>query len=356
MHILAIGGLGAVGNNVSRYMVERGHKVDVMDNMVRYGVHHNLDDFKKLGINFYHGDVRCVEDFNRLPGSYDVVIEMAAQPSACDGYANPLYDYTNNTAGLLNTLEYIRKGNANSLIFFSTNKVYSANAVNLVLGDEKDTRFEFSDFHNYEGFDSKYGFNENLTLSGNEKSIYGASKAAADIFVREYSQAFGMKAIVNRCSCLYGLQQWGKPEQAWLVWWMIAAHLGLPVEYIGWKGKQVRDVLFIGDLCRLLEKQMTVLKDSPFRNYDNVFNVGGGMQHTLSLIEATNIVEKISKKKMNISHVDVERKADHCVYVSDIRHVSKEFDWIPMVNPVEGYKKINQWVKYNKKILESMYC
>jgi len=266
MRILILGGLGAIGSNIARHL-NQFYDVHVMDNLVRYGVHHNLAEFKKLGIRFFHGDVRCKEDFVRLPGCYDVVVDCAAQPTAVDGYNNPQYDYTNNTDGVINTLEYIREGNASSLIFFSTNKVYSADMINraprkleknrwvwdwgIVSGDDGEPEMWFPDgYRAPDGFYPASGYSADLTMNGAEKSVYGASKAAADIFVREWSHAFNIPVVINRFSCLAGPYQWGKPQQGWVAWWMIAAHLGLPIEYIGWEGAQVRDVLFTDDINR----------------------------------------------------------------------------------------------------------
>lgn len=352
--ILILGGAGAIGCNLARYFQEHGHFVCVMDNLTRYGVHNNLADFKMRGIEFIHGDVRCPEDFARIKWDVDLIIDCAAQPTAVDGYDNPFYDYTNNTAGLINTLEYVRDKGA-ALIFFSTNKVYSADVAN------KPPRFRdrgrwvwHYDYSAMPGFHPRYGFSEDLTISGGDKSIYGASKASADIFVREYSEAFKMPAIVNRFSCLAGPYQWGKPEQGWVAWWMIAAVLGLPIQYFGWEGRQVRDVLFTPDICRLIDKQRLALGQNGAAASD-VFNIGGGCENTLSLIEATNIVEKLTGSKLNPEYVDNVRQADHCIYISDITKAQKTFNWKPEVDILEGYLQIYDWVKKNEQILRGMY-
>jgi len=371
MRVLILGGCGAIGSNIARFFVKKGYNVHVMDNLTRYGVHNNLAEFKKLGIRFFHGDVRCMEDFARLPGEYNVVVDCAAQPTAVDGYNNPQYDYTNNTAGVVNTLEYIRAGNAQSLIFFSTNKVYSADVINeaprklegdrwvwdwQALIDDENPYISFPDgYEAPEGFDPALGYSSDLTINGAEKSIYGASKASADILVREWSHAFGIPAIVNRFSCLAGPCQWGKPEQGWVAWWMIAALLGLPIEYIGWQGAQVRDVLWTDDLCPLMHLQAIALSADPERYIGSVYNVGGGAGSTLSLREATQIVEKISRKRLQISYNKEERMADHCIYISDISAVSQEFGWTPKVTIEEGYRQVHRWVKDNRKLLEGMY-
>jgi CDP-paratose 2-epimerase len=357
MSILIIGGAGAIGSNIARYFHRHDRHVVVMDNLVRYGVHNNLADFKSRGIEFIHGDVRCKEDFDRLPlRTFGTVIDCAAQPTAVDGYDNPMYDYTNNTAGLINTLEYVREM-ASTLIFFSTNKVYSADVVNQPPTFEDATRYSWHNDGNgnkLRGFNPLKGFGEDLTLSGGDKSIYGASKASADIFVREWSEAFGVPAIVNRFSCLAGPYQWGKPEQGWITWWMIAAMLDLPIQYFGWNGKQVRDVLFTDDICALLEEQVMALEMCGSEASD-MYNVGGGMDNTLSLLEATKLVEQMTGKRLNTEYIDSVRKADHGIYISDISKVSSEFDWQPRLTIEEGYNQIYGWVQENLGILEAMY-
>jgi CDP-paratose 2-epimerase len=357
--ILILGGLGAIGSNLARYFNDHEHCVHVMDNLARYGVHHNLADFKKRGIGFTHGDVRCPEDFERINYDFDTVIDCAAQPTAVDGYDNPVYDYTNNTHGLFNTLEYVRRNHL-SLIFFSTNKVYSADVAN------KPGRFEDTKRWQWQldgdrlcgetmpGFDPVCGFNEGLTLAGGGKSVYGASKAAADIFVREYSDAFGVPAIVNRFSCLAGPYQWGKPEQGWVTWWVIAAVLGLPLNYFGWQGKQVRDILFTPDICRLIERQISDLEENGAAASD-VYNVGGGHANTLSLIEATTLVENMTGKVLDTEYIDEVRASDHCIYISDINKVSKKFKWVPQTCMLYGFREIYEWVKENETILRGMY-
>jgi CDP-paratose 2-epimerase len=206
-----------------------------------------------------------------------------------------------------------------------------------------------------DGFCPVLGYSAALPLNGGEKSIYGASKAAADILVREWSEAFEIPVIVNRFSCMAGPYQWGKPEQGWVAWWMIAAHLGLPIEYIGWEGAQVRDVLFTPDVNRLITCQIGALNAEPERYKGAVYNVGGGAKISLSLREATDIVEKISQKKLQITYNKGTRKADHCIYISDTSDVCAEFSWQPTVSIEEGYRQIHRWVIDNKQLLEGMY-
>lgn len=358
MEIVILGGLGAIGSNLARYFNANNYRVIVMDNVTRYGVHNNIADFRRQGIEFIHGDIRCNEDFLRIPkrnksNDNRCVIICAAQPTAVDGYKYPRFDYTNNTDGVFNSLEYVRH-DADCLVFFSTNKVYSADIVNEALGKYNDTRYMFNNINTIKGFDPDYGFSEELTLSGGEKCIYGATKAASDILVREYCNAFKIPHVVNRFSCMAGPWQWGKPEQGWVTWWVIAAELGLPLEYIGHNGKQIRDILFTNDIQTLVESQIKkiLVDDESWGPY----NVGGGKEYTLSLREATAIVEKMTGKKITITYTQEPRIADHVVYVSDIRKVSQTFKWSPITSIQSGYEQIYKWVIDNLSILKEIYA
>lgn len=350
MNILVLGGAGFMGSNLAIHLNNLGHRITVMDNMVRTGVENNLPRFKKYDIEFVRGDIRCPEDFNKLRGNFDIVLLLAAQPAAIN-YANPVFDITNNTMGVLNTLEYIRDSGA-GLIFWSTNKCYSGKTCNIIPNVEQDTRFIWSDKnYQYNGWSPK-GFNEKLSIDGKDRSIYGVSKAMADVLIQEWSDSYDIPSIINRFSCVSGPYQWGIAEQGWVTWFAVANELDLPIEVYGFKGKQVRDNLNIKDLCSLIEKQI----DNISKYRGEVFNVGGGVNNTLSLLESFEIIHRLNNKRFNsITFLDEPRRADQIIYMSDITKVSKEFDWSPMVTPEEGYIDIIEWVKDNKVILEQLY-
>jgi len=354
MKILIFGGAGFVGNTLARYFESYGHEIHVVDNLVRRGVENNLPYFRKKNIKFMHGDIRCVEDFTQLDDSYDVVLECSAQPSACAGYANPAFDFSTNTGGLFNVLEFCRKTDS-PLIFWSTNKAYSGDRINKILRKEEETRWVWDTamfpVTSYEMGYSANGINENMSPDGGEHSIYGASKISADLWVQEYSNAFGLKTVVNRFSCLAGPYQWGMAEQGWVAWFAVANILGLPIEYIGWLGKQVRDVLFSEDLCNLIRLEIEKLPEIS----GEVFIVGGGNSCNTSLLECVDQIEKITGKKTTTSYNPTIRKADHCVYISDITKAKKVLGWEPNVTMENGLNEIVMWVQDNIEILESMY-
>jgi CDP-paratose 2-epimerase len=353
MTILITGGCGFIGSSLAIYFNELGHKVTVFDNLVRRGSEFNLEDFKKMGIEFIHGDVRCKEDFVPLAKKkYDAICECSAQPSAIDGYANPYFDISNNTLGLINTLEFARK-NDSIVVFWSTNKVYSGEKINCLPMQEDETRYSWKNVaSDVVGWDSQYGISEKLNIDGGQHSIYGLSKVMSDLACQEYSHAFDVKTVINRFSCLAGPRQWGKPSQGWAAWWAIAAYFDIPLTYFGWKGKQVRDVLFAEDICRLIESEIN--------NIDLVkgeaFNIGGGPKYTMSLIEATMLMEKMYNKKLKFSVLEDSRKSDQCIYISDIRKIKDRIGWEPQITIEKGYETIIRWVHTNKTILEKLYA
>lgn len=358
MKILITGGAGFVGAQLAYNLKEKGHQVVAMDNLVRRGGEMNLPRFKKRGIAFVHGDVRNREDFAAIPKGIDVILETSAQPSVVVGYDNPIFDITNNTVGLVNVLEYARV-NKSAVIFWSTNKVYSGDRINAFPMDERATRWAWNKEACRKrygdrlpaGFDPDHGFSEEIGVDGGQHSIYGLSKAMADLACQEYADAFGVKTVINRFSCLAGEGQFGKSEQGWVAWWALAFHFGLPLRYIGWKGKQVRDVLFIGDICRLIEAEMERLD----KIAGGVFNIGGGSGCTLSLVEATDYLKKKFGREVPVTVEAEPRKADQCIYISDTRKAERILGWKPQVGIEEGYDRIIAWVKENEKELRELY-
>lgn len=339
MKILILGGAGFVGSNLAMHL-KNTHEITVVDNLVRRGSENNLNEFKDNNIKFIHGDIRNTEDFNKLGDDYNVILLCAAQPSAVN-YSNPTFDIQNNTVGVLNTLEFARKIDA-GIIFWSTNKCYTGTVCNANEYIETETRYNIK---------GNYTFDETTEVNGPDHSIYGVSKIMADLMIQEWADAYNMPCIINRFSCLAGPRQWGLAEQGWVAWFAVANELGLPIEIFGFKGKQVRDCLFVDDLCNLIEKQIKYID----MYKGEVFNVGGGPTNSLSLLEAISLLERNNKKFTSIKFHDAPRRADQIVYVSNIDKVKRAFHWEPKIDVVTGYNQIMNWVKFNKKTLEEMY-
>ena len=359
MRILITGSCGFVGSQLAIHLRERGHEVVAMDNLARRGSESNIERLQKYGVAFVHGDVRNAEDFGNLPGQIEFICDASAQPSVVTGYANPVYDISTNALGVVRVLEFARARRC-PLIFWSTSRVYSAERINALPRREGATRLEWDSaaWHRLaaearpDGFDPEHGISEEFSVEGGGRSLYGASKLMADVACQEYAHAFDLPLVINRFGVIAGSGQFGKPDQGWVVWWAMAHWFGLPLKYIGWKGKQVRDVLFIEDMCRLVDAQMSQVE----RFRGEVFNVGGGMANSLSLAEATCLLKKKVGRSIPIAEENAPRKADTAIYITDNRKVERMFGWKPQVNLECGFDHILGWIQQNEAELRARYA
>lgn len=358
MHILITGGAGFVGSELAVRFRGKNHRVVVMDNLVRRGSESNLERLEKHGVSFVHGDVRNPEDFINLPDGIEFVCDVSAQPSVVSGYQNPVFDIANNSLGVVRVLEFARQQRC-PLIFFSTNRVFVVDKLLELPRREAATRIEWDPeawaklpaATRARGFDPLHGVSEDFAVDGGERSIYGVSKLIADLACQEYARAFDMPIVVNRFGVIAGTGQFAKLDQGWVVWWAIAHYFKLPLKYIGWNGKQVRDILFLDDVCALVELQMGQMEK--FRG--DIFNLGGGAANSLSLREATALLEKKLGSGTRITTEDAVRKADLPIYFTDNRKAIRELDWRPEVGLEEGFDRILDWIGTNEEGLRARY-
>ena len=358
MNVLVTGGCGFIGSHVALHLREAGHKVAVMDNLVRRGSEKNILVLDRHGITFFHGDVRNPEDLTNLPSSIELICDASAQPSVVAGYTNPVFDITNNGLGAIHILEYVRPRRI-PLIFWSSNRVYSADRLNALPRRETATRFEYDpDAWNRlpseqrpAGFHPTHGVSEDFSIDGGQRSIYGLSKLIADAACQEYAQAYDLPVVINRFGVISGIGQFGHADQGWVVWWAIAHWFKLPLTYLGWQGKQVRDVLFVEDMLSVLDLQIAQL--SRFRG--EVFNLGGGPANAISLREATQSMQEISRRSTSISVSDQARKGDIVLYWTDNRKASQQIGWKPKTDLRTGFQRIFDWIRENEKELRERY-
>jgi len=340
MKILVTGGAGFVGSHVAEYFSEKGCEVIVLDNLKRgeilgknISLEHNIEFLKGLNnVSFVKGDIRDFSLLKNLRKDVDVIIHAAAQVAVTTSLKNPREDFEINVIGTFNVLEAARLSDA-AVVYCSTNKVYGDN-VNGIPVAEKDKRYEF--------VDDKYrnGIPENFPIDSCEHTPYGCSKLAGDIYVQDYGHIYGLKTGVFRMSCIYGERQFGVEDQGWVAWFAIATLLNKPITIYG-DGKQVRDVLYVKDLIRAYDLFINSnLKQA-------VFNIGGGPENTLSLLELLDLLEGLTGKRAKISYENW-RPSDQKVYISDISKVKEKLRWNPRVNPREGVNKLVEWVRENK--------
>jgi len=338
MRILITGGSGFIGSNLANFFLNNGHEVTTFDNLSRKGTNKNLDWLKQIHgdkLKFINGDVRKLEDLTPTTKDVDLILHTAAQVAVTTSILNPLDDFSINAIGTLNVLEAARLSNNNPIIMFtSTNKVYGNN-VNLIDLAEKQTQYEFAN----PSF--ALGIPESFSTDAHEHTPYGNSKYIADLYVRDYFAVYGLPSVVFRMSCIYGTRQFGNEDQGWVAHFIISNLLGKSLTFYG-DGKQVRDILFIDDLVRAFDMASKNIN----KTKGQAFNMGGGPQNTISLLQLVSMLEQFTGKKINYN-IDKWRPFDQKVYISDIRKAKEDFGWEPQISAEQGIKKLHDWVSSN---------
>jgi CDP-paratose 2-epimerase len=246
-------------------------------------------------------------------GPFDAIIHCAAQPSHDKAKDIPIIDFEVNALGTLNLLELTRKKSPDAVfIFTSTNKVYG-DAPNEIPMVELEKRFEYALEENYNGV------KENFRIDQSVHSIFGASKVAADVMVQEYGRYFGLKTCVLRGGCLTGPSHSGVELHGFLSYLVKCVVNENPYKIFGYKGKQVRDNIHSFDVISAMEE---IIKN-PIPG--SVYNIGGGRENSISMLEAIEKAEKISGKKLNWTYDDTNRVGDHICYISDLSKFKKDY-------------------------------
>lgn len=331
MKILITGGAGFIGSNCAEYFCGRGHDVILFDNLSRVHSDKNVTWLKGVcPVRFVQGDVCDPDQVVRVirhDGPFDLILHLAAQVAVTTSVKNPLHDFHVNALGTLHLLESVRLYNPGAvLLYASTNKVY---------GRMEDLEIqEVNGRYVLQG--GRAGIDEHRNLEFH--SPYGCSKGAADQYCRDYARIYGLKTLVMRMSCIYGRRQFGVEDHGWVAWFCIAAASGNPITIYG-NGKQVRDVLCISDLVRLYAAAYERVEE----NRGEIFNVGGGAENTLSLLELVSHLRTLSGKAVHV-RFEGPRPGDQPWYVSDISRVRKAFGWSPRVGPEAGVRDLYEWV------------
>ena len=345
--VLVTGGAGFVGSNLAIGIKEHFKNVEVivLDNLLRRGSELNLSRLQKYGIEFKHGDVRIPSDLESI-GKVDFLIECSAEPSVLAGSdGNPNYVMQTNLNGAINCAEFCRKHEA-GMVFLSTSRVYSIKDLCAADINETKTRFELSDNQKFAGISAR-GINEDCSTKG-FKSFYGASKFAAEVILEEYREMFDWPVIINRCGLIAGPWQFGKADQGIISFWLQAHMAGKNLKYIGFNGsgKQVRDVIHINDLLRLVVMQM----ENPELFQSEIFNVGGGLESSFSLMELTGLCQDVSGCKIDIAAEEKMRYADIPVYISDCERICAHSKWKIELNIEDVVQDVYNWLHKNKEV------
>lgn len=345
---LITGGAGFVGAHLAIGLRQRAlaDRVIALDNLRRRGSELNLPRLKDAGVDFLHGDVRNPEDIAEA-GPIDLLIECSAEPSVLAGYTgSPSYVTQTNLTGTIHCLDHARRHGA-AIIFLSTSRVYPIASLNALNLHETDTRLELDETQPFPGI-TPAGIAENFPLDGH-RSLYGATKLCSELLVQEYAAMYGLNTIINRCGLLTGPGQMGKSDQGVIALWAARHAYGGTLKYIGHcgTGKQVRDFLHVEDLLNLLALQLA----SPARHNGTVYNVGGGRQNSLSLLELTTLCQHIGGKAIEITPEPSPRDADIPLYLTDTAKVRAATGWAPKYNAEQTLSEIFRWLADNERTL-----
>jgi CDP-paratose 2-epimerase len=322
--ILVTGSSGLIGGEVVSFMTNRGYQVHGIDNNQReqfFGPNGSTRETSKRlladckGFTHYDVDIRDREQTLSLIKYLrpTAVVHTAAQPSHDLAAKIPFEDFEVNAVGTLNLLEGVRQYAADSpFVHLSTNKVYG-DSVNRLPRTEQETRWEFAD----DTFE--HGIPETFSIDQSKHSLFGASKLAADILVQEYGQYFGIPTCTLRGGCLTGPHHAGVELHGFLSYLIKCNVNGNMYTVYGYKGKQVRDNIHSYDVASFINEFINAPRIA------EVYNLGGGRQNSISLLESFELAERVSGKRMNYTYTDVNREGDHIIYYSDLRKLKNHY-------------------------------
>jgi len=315
--ILVTGSSGLIGSEAVEHFDRQGHRVHGIDNNMRavfFGepgdTTWNRDRLLKITKNFTHHDLD-IRDRTRLDTlfrsiRFDLIVHCAAQPSHDKARDIPILDFEVNALGTLNLLEATRLHCPNAVfILLSTNKVYG-DAPNELPLKELEMRWDYARPEDYQGI------SENCRIDRTLHSLFGASKASADLMAQEYGRYFGMKVGIFRGGCLTGPFHSGVELHGFLSYLVKVAISGGTYTVFGYKAKQVRDNIHSHDVVCAIEEFATNPRPS------EVYNLGGGRENSISMLEAIARIENMTGKKLQWRYVEEARRGDHICYISNL--------------------------------------
>ena len=323
---------GLIGSESVRHFVEAGFDVIGIENDMRgefFGpeastravserLRRTYPEFRSLDL-----DVRDAEGVDRVfareSSRIELVIHTAAQPSHDWAAKAPHVDFEVNANGTLNLLESTRRhAPGASFVFTSSNKVYgdTPNGLPLV---ELDTRLELAPDHRWFG-----GIDTSMSIDASMHSLFGVSKAAADLMVQEYGRYFGLPTVCFRAGCLTGPNHAGAMLHGFLSYLMRCTVNGEPYRVLGYGGRQVRDNIHSADLVRAFEAVHRRPRTAA------VYNIGGGRYSNCSMLEAIEHCERIAGRRLDWTLEDDARMGDHRWWISDLSEFQADHPgWAP---------------------------
>lgn len=347
MKVLVTGGAGLVGSHACEFYARQGHEIIAIDNYSRGVLFGEMGNTKANAeflmktfpnVKFYDIDIRDEKRMEQLIKGSDLVIHTAAQPSHPKSIEIPLEDFSINALGTLLLLETVRKM-ADEAVFIhcSTNKVYGENP-NKIPTVEKETRYDYTD---------RDGVDENMPIDHTMHTPFGVSKLAADLYAQEYGELYGLKTGIFRMGCITGPRAMAVEAHNWEPYFLWVNMTGRTLNVYGFKGKQVRDVIDARDLVQAFDRFFQ--KPRP----GEVYNMGGGRENSISLLESFKVIENITRKPMQYD-LKPKREGDHKVYISDLRKFKSHYDWRIRISLDQIFRDIYNWITrsepYNKRM------
>ena len=330
MKILITGGCGFVGSNLAIFFKENkiGTVINSLDNLSRNGSILNHQRLRKKKIKNFKIDISNNKSLKKLP-KYDLIIDCCAE-AAVEASKHELDRvFFTNLLGTFNILKKCAKDKSN-FIFLSSSRVFSI----------KDLRKLKK---------KNFLINEKFDTTG-PKSIYGFSKYSSEHLIREFSFLYKIKYIINRLGVISGPWQFGRQDQGFVSLWVWKHINRKKLSYIGFggKGSQIRDVVHITDVCKLISTQ--IKKINKINNL--TLNAGGGIKNFISLRDLTNICQKITSNKIKIFSKKTTSEYDIPYYVTDNSKVKKIYKWRPKKSFLHIVKDVYKWMVFNKKTLK----
>ena len=337
MKILITGGCGFVGSNIAIYLKKNLKKIQIysLDNLSRKGSSLNKNRLKKYNIKNFNVNIENFKKINFLP-KFNLIIDCCAEPAIEASKYDTDRVFNTNLLGTFNILKKCLKDKTN-IIFLSSSRVYSIQKLRDIVRKTKITK----------PLKIKYKIDENFkTFSAS--SLYGFTKLASEKLIKEMFFKTNLKFIINRFGVIAGPWQFGKQDQGFVPLW-VAKHLfKKKLSYIGFggKGHQVRDILHINDVSEIILIQIKKIK----KIHNKIFNIGGGINNSISLKDLTMKCEKLTGNKIKLKSVSKTSIFDIPYYVSDNSKVKKSYNWKPSRNIDKILGDIYHWLFKNKTI------
>jgi len=340
MNIIITGGCGFVGSALCLFLKKKlmNSKILSIDNLSKSYSKFNEAILSKNKIRNERINLGNLNSLKKIRFKADYIIDCSAEPAVEISKKKIVNVIESNFLSTVNVLEKSKKDKS-KLIFISSSRAYpiAESSQKFQKFKKKRKHFPYREQSNFDGI----------------KTIYGLTKYSSEQLIQEYNYSEGVKFIINRCGLISGPGQYGKVEQGLVALWMWRHINKLSLNYLGYggNGDQVRDVLFIQDLCRLI-----LIQIKKFKKFENdLFCIGGGIKNAINLRNLSDICEKITKNKIKITKKPKTSIYDIPYYVTSLNKISKISNWKPMISLNQGLFEIYNWMINNKNKIKSFF-